>query len=429
MKKSTLKVLAVLAMCSLLFVSTASATGTESTDDPYTDTDTFSMTIEGSINQDGYVDLSWNMYEGGDLKWYKVVHSQTNMDAKYPMDGYVTAISNPAETTYTHTGVKAGTNYYRVCAINELNLRACSNTLTFEVAEAPEETTEPVVEKDPVSNDPYTDDPAIEMTLTGVLNSLGKAELNWNEYDGGDLKWYKVVHSQTNTDAKYPVDGYVGVLSSASETSYTHTSVSEGTNYYRVCVITTDNRRGCSNTLTLQKGESAGVDFTDMEGHWAKTYVDDLASDGVVEGKDGYFEPNKAVVRAEAIKMIMIGLGFDEVTCDSTIFPDLGSGDWYCGIVTKAYKKGVVKGDDGMLYPGRNINRAEAVKILLMVKGVTPPELDFKPFPDVDYGQWFAGYAYKANILGYVDGVNGNFEPDRDITRGELAKIVSLASN
>ena len=77
MKKSLTKALAMFALCALLFVSTASAMGTESNDDPYTDTDSFSVTLEGSVNQDGYVDLSWNQYEG-DLKWYKVVHSQTN---------------------------------------------------------------------------------------------------------------------------------------------------------------------------------------------------------------------------------------------------------------------------------------------------------------------------------------------------------------
>lgn len=424
MKKSTLKVLAVLGMFSLLFVNTVSAT-TESTDDPYTDTDTFTVTLDGSINEDGHAELSWTQYDG-DLKWYKVVHSQTNTDAKYPMDGYVKAISDPAVTTYTHADVKAGTNYYRVCTINTDLLRSCSNTLTFEVAEAPADTTDPEPVYD--AQDPYTDDPAIVMTMTGNLNTLGKAELSWNEYDGGDLKWYKVVHSTTNDNAKYPTDGYIEVYSQPDQTSHLHTSVSEGTNYYRVCVITTDDRRGCSNTVTLVKGENNVPVFTDVETHWAKEYVEDLAEKGVVVGVDGNYEPDKPVVRAEAIKMIMVGLGFDEVTCDSTLFPDLNSDDWFCGIVTKAYKKGVVKGDDGKLYPGRNINRAEAVKILLMVKGVEPPVLDFNPFSDVSYVQWYAGYVYKASVLGYVEGVDGNFMPDRDITRAELAKIVSLAT-
>ncbi|MFC1810888.1 S-layer homology domain-containing protein [Patescibacteria group bacterium] len=426
MKKLITQSLAVIALTALIFVSTVSAIGTEPVDDPYTDTDNITMTIEGSINADGYAELSWNEYTGGDLQWYKVVHSQTNTDAKYPMDGYVKATSDPADTTFIHTGVKAGTNYYRVCTITTANLRACSNNLTLESDTA---ATEPV--KDTTSSDPYTDDPTIQVTLTGELNDLGKAELNWTQYDGGDLKWYKIVHSQTNTEAKYPTDGYVGVISDATETSYTHTGIAEGTNYYRVCIITTDDRRGCSNTVTLMHGEDELISypyFADVEDHWAKTYVEDLAKDGVVEGRDGNYEPDAPILRAEAIKMIMVAMGFEPVTCEASLFADLNSDDWYCGIVTKAYKKGVVKGENGYLYGARNINRAEAVKILIMIKGIEPPSLTENPFPDVSYTEWFAGYIYKASKLGYVEGVNGYFQPDRDITRAELAKIVSVAT-
>jgi len=427
MKKFITKGLAVLALTMLVFVSTVSATGDGETDDPYTDTTNITMTIEGSLNAEGYAELSWNQYEGDDLKWYKVVHSQTNTDAKYPMDGYVKATSNAADTTYTHTGVKQGTNYYRVCTITTANLRACSNTLTLDSDSG---ATEP--EKDPTdSNDPYTDDSSIQITLTGELNELGKAELNWTQYDGEDLKWYKIVHSQTKTEPYYPVDGYVGVYSDVTKTSYTHTAVSEGMNYYRVCIITDSNMRGCSNTVTLKKGEgevTADKSFADVEGHWAKPYVEDLADKGVVEGRDGYYEPNDPVLRAEAIKMIMVAMGYEAVTCDASIFPDLGSDDWYCGIVTKAHKKGVVEGQNGYLNGGKNLKRAEAVKLLMVVKGIEPPELSENPFPDVPYTQWFAGYVYKAEKLGYVEGDEGMFKPDRDITRGELAKIVSLAS-
>ncbi len=425
MKKLILKGLAIIAMTMLVFVSSVSAVTSGETEDPYTDTDTITVTLEGSLNADGYAELSWNEYTGGDLKWYKVVHSQTNTDAKYPMDGYVKAITDPTVTSYTHTGVKEGTNYYRVCVITEQDLRACSNTVTLESDAAETDTTDKTD-----SNDPYTDDENIQITLTGDLNDMGKAELNWTQYDGQDLKWYKIVHSQTKTEPYYPVDGYVGVYSDVTKTSYTHADVPEGMNYYRVCVITDDNLRGCSNTVTLNKGtdeETTAKEFPDIEGHWAEPYIEDLASEGVVEGRGDYFEPNEPVLKAEAIKMIMEGMGFAPVTCDPNIFPDLSDEKWYCGIATKAYKKGVVQGENGYLHGEKNINRAEAIKILMMVKGVEAPELSENPFPDVPYKEWFAGYAYKAKIMGLIEGVEGMFQPGRDITRAELAKIVSMA--
>jgi S-layer homology domain len=423
MKHTLTRTIAAFALSSLLFASVASAVVTDPVTDPYTDDASVSVTLTGALNAEGKVDLSWGQYQGGDLKWYKVVHSTDNADAKYPMDGYVAVYTDPAETTYTHTGVSQGTNYYRVCVITTADLRGCSNTVTIEKDGA-------TVTEEPVS-DPYTDDETIVVTLNGELTTEGKAALTWTKYEEGDLKWYKVVHSQTNDAAYYPVDGYVHVSSDFMANTYTHTSVLEGTNHYRVCVITTADMRGCSNTITLEKGESTAVKtFDDVaDDHWAKDYIEDLANKEIIEGRDGMFEPESPILRAEALKLVMYGVGLDGASCDSSLFPDLGQEDWFCEVVTKAYTKGIIKGDNGYLYPGREITRAEAVKILLEAKGLEPPTLTENPFDDVYLGDWYAGYVYKAFKLGYVIGVgDGMFEPNRSITRAEMAKIVSIAT-
>lgn len=418
MKHTLTRTIAAFALSSLLFASVASAVVTDPVEDPYTDDASVSVTLEGALNAEGKVDLSWDEYQEGDLKWYKVVHSQDNADAKYPMDGYIAVYTDPTETAYTHTSVSEGTNYYRVCVITTANLRGCSNTVTIE--------SDGTTTEDPVS-DPYTDDETIVITLDGELTAEGKAALTWTKYEEGDLKWYKVVHSQTNDSAYYPVDGYIHVASDFVTNTYTHPSVPEGTNYYRVCVITDDDRRGCSNTVTLQKGVTAST-FDDITDHWAKEYIENLADEGIVEGRDGNYEPDSPILRAEAIKLVMYGMGLDGTSCNSEIFPDLNQDDWFCEVVTKAYNKGIIQGDNGYLYPGKNITRAEAVKILLEAKGMEPPTLEENPFDDVYFMDWYAGYIYKAFKLGYVAGVgNGLFEPNRSITRAEMAKIVSLA--
>lgn len=410
--------LAVVALSSLLFANMASAVVTEGTSE-YTDNDALKVTLEGEVNAEGEVDLSWTAYEGEDFLYYKVVHSQTVETPKYPDDGYITAISDVSTTSYTHTNVPAGTNYYSLCVVISGKERGCS-TVTLE-----SEGTVSEEEKEETVSDPYTDDLSIQITLSGELNDLEKAELQWTMYEGDDFKWYKVVHSQTNDAAYYPVDGYIAVYSDAAETTYTHTSVHEGANYYRVCVITDDNRRGCSNTVTLEKGGSTTTSFNDTEDHWAKTYIEDLSDKGIVEGyEDGSFKPDEKVKRAEAIKMIMNN---QEKECDASLFPDLYEDQWFCGVVTKAYTIGAVEGDNGKLYPDKEMSRAEAVKVLLSVQGITPPEVKEDPFTDVPKTEWYAGYVYKASILGYVEGEGGAFDPDRPISRAELAKIVSLA--
>ncbi|MBU1446173.1 S-layer homology domain-containing protein [Patescibacteria group bacterium] len=431
MKKALTRIMAVIALSSLLFVQMASAT-VESTDSGYTDDPSTAVPLEASINEAGTVDLSWTAYAGENFKYYKIVQSQDVVEPKYPEDSYISYTEDVNSLSYTTTVDEApeGLNYYSLCVVLEGSIRGCTSiSIEVPAREATTEEATPVEEE--VAVDPYTDDETIVITLEGSLNDLGKAELSWTGYEGGDLKWYKVVHSQTNAEAVYPTDGYIAVYSDPTVTEYTHTDVPAGTNYYRVCVITDSDMRGCSNTVTLEKEVATAepATFADTEGHWAQAYIEDLATKNVVEGTDGMFEPNKNVLRAEATKMVIIGLGFEETTCDATIFPDLNSGDWFCGVVTIAYKKGILTGDGGKLYPARNMTRAEAVKILLETKGITPPAVTENPFSDVNKDAWYAPYVYKASILGYVEGTNGMFEPNREITRAELAKIVSLASN
>lgn len=281
------------------------------------------------------------------------------------------------------------------------------------------------------NDDPYTDDASIEVTLEGSLNEIGKVDLVWSKYEGDDLKWYKIVHSQTSTQPYYPEDGYIAVIGDVTKTTHTHTDVPGGTNYYSACVITTDNRRGCSNTVTIDKEETPDQSekFSDIKDHWAKEYIEDLASKEVIEGyEDGKYYPDNEVLRSEAIKMVMQGVGFTLSSCDPSIFPDLNGEDWFCKTATLAFKKGFIEGDDGMLYPARKITRAEAVKILLSAKSIETPNVDEIIFSDVDPSDWYAGYVYKAHVLEYVEGVDGKFEPNRGITRAELAKIVSVAT-
>jgi S-layer homology domain len=430
MRKAFTRIMAVLALSSLLFVQMASAT-VETTTPEFTDDANSAVSLEASINEAGTVDLTWDAYTGENFKYYKAVGSQDIVEPKYPEDSYIGYIPDINVTSYTTTVEESpeGLNYYSLCVVLEGSIRGCTS-ISIEVPAHNGEVVE-TPEEDPVA-DLYTDDETIAVTLEGTLNDLGKVELSWNAYEGGDLQWYKVVHSQTNTEAVYPADGHIEAYSDPSIVEYLHTDVPEGTNYYRVCVITDTDIRGCSNTVTIENGEASVVEaavFADTEGHWAETYIDDLAAEGVVEGNsDGMFEPNKNVLRAEATKMVVIGLGYEETACDATIFPDLNSGDWFCGVVTIAYKKGIISGDDGKLYPARNMTRAEAVKILLEAKGITPPEVTENPFSDVNKDAWYAPYVNKASILGYIEGSNGMFEPNREITRAELAKIVSLAS-
>jgi hypothetical protein len=67
------------------------------------------------------------------MKRYKVVKSNINHFPVYPEDGYITAISDRTQLSFTETDPKNGTYYYRVCAIMEDMNRYCSNVVELNI--------------------------------------------------------------------------------------------------------------------------------------------------------------------------------------------------------------------------------------------------------------------------------------------------------
>lgn len=84
----------------------------------------------------GKVTTSWaniNVVTSAAMKRYKVVKSSTNHFPVYPEDGYITAISDRTQTSFTETNPSNGTYYYRVCAIMEDMNRYCSNVVELTI--------------------------------------------------------------------------------------------------------------------------------------------------------------------------------------------------------------------------------------------------------------------------------------------------------
>jgi len=109
----------------------------------------------------------------------------------------------------------------------------------------------------------YIDDPSVFTKLRGALNDDGTVSLKWEAYLKPDFLWYKIIHSQEKKELIYPRDGYIDFYDIPSATAWDHDDVPLGSNFYRVCIITTDNRRGCSNQLAIVKEKptiSAGVE-------------------------------------------------------------------------------------------------------------------------------------------------------------------------
>lgn len=94
-------------------------------------------------------------------------------------------------------------------------------------------------------------------------------------------------------------------------------------------------------------------------------------------------------------------------------------------------EQGVIKGyDDGTFKPRRAVNRAEFLKIIIEGSLIPLDISDEVPFPDIDYGEWYATYVQKAFAEGWINGYpDGTFKPDQTINKVEALKILGKAQN
>ncbi|MBD3156394.1 hypothetical protein GF369_01060 [Candidatus Peregrinibacteria bacterium] len=173
--------------------------------------------------------------------------------------------------------------------------------------------------------------------------------------------------------------------------------------------------------------------FNDIENHWGREYIENLYVQGVVQGyEDGTFRPDEYVNRAELTKMALSAAGIEAEE------PSEGSGfgfedveGWQVEWVYPAWDRGIVEGySQTMFAPGRNITRAEALKIAMLAFDVTVPDTsDEWAFEDtIDH--WAISYINQAYLDFIVSGKTDSlFYPNDPITRAETAKIINNLIN
>lgn len=169
---------------------------------------------------------------------------------------------------------------------------------------------------------------------------------------------------------------------------------------------------------------AAQADFVDVTSHWAASYINDLAEQGVVSGyEDGRYGPDDVLTRGQMAKIVVLAFGLNS---NGTSLTDYVNAVEENGIA-EGYRDsgGVLTGDFGENDP---LTRAQAVKMLVLATNMNPTGTG--SFPDVPSTQWYYDYVRAAYSNGLVDGYDdGRFGPDDWVTRGQIAKMTVLAEN
>jgi hypothetical protein len=184
--------------------------------------------------------------------------------------------------------------------------------------------------------------------------------------------------------------------------------------------------------LVISGAQLSFAAFSDVpntnDNYVAITYLNER---GVVKGyEDGTYKPDQLVNRAEALKVIFEGNEIEiPESVQETGFTDVNTEDWFAVYIVEAKNIGIISGNpDGTFAPGRNVNRAEFVKMILNTNNFVKEKWEnIKMFPDVPDDEWFTPYMNYAGQAGLItQDDNDNLNPGETIDRGEVAEIMYI---
>lgn len=183
-------------------------------------------------------------------------------------------------------------------------------------------------------------------------------------------------------------------------------------------------------SLPLEPIENAETQakFSDIETHWAKDDIVRLTDLGIISGyEDGTYRPDSFVTRAELSKLVSSLFDISESGTEVP-FTDVAADDWFFETVSALYKWNIVNGSENKFYPNRLITRQDAVTIMsrvLAIKGVTFGESEVS-FDDMNLVSDYAQEGLRLlGSLNIVQGDNNKFNPKNNLSRAEIAAMIS----
>ncbi|MDN4605944.1 S-layer homology domain-containing protein [Sporosarcina highlanderae] len=181
--------------------------------------------------------------------------------------------------------------------------------------------------------------------------------------------------------------------------------------------------------VTGSIGSAKAESFTDVTASYKfYEHINYLASQGIVRGKDGRFDPENVVTRAEAAVMIARALKLPTGN-KATIFSDVNSSSFASGAIQSATDEGIIKGyTDGKFKPNEIVTRGEMAIFLTRAFKLTEEE----PMTFTDVPVSSAGYAYIPKIIaaGITQGYSKtSFGPENPVTRAHFAAFLAHATN
>ena len=208
-----------------------------------------------------------------------------------------------------------------------------------------------------------------------------------------------------------------------------------GTISYFWVDVTSEVGETNSYSIIIKKPTSTDAKFSDVSGHWAEEYINDVASLGIVNGiGNGMYAPNAYATRQQMAVVLckMLGIeshAFRGVNLGEVLSDANSIAEWAYDYCKAAYQLKFMVGSDGKFNPEANITRQEffvAIASVLKLDIEAAKDYDLSGFKDLStVASWALPYTKACVKAGIVSGSNGMLNPKSNITRAEIATIVS----
>ncbi len=174
-----------------------------------------------------------------------------------------------------------------------------------------------------------------------------------------------------------------------------------------------------------------GVSASDYIGHWAQSYIEEAAQNGVITDVEK-FRPDDNITRAEFVAMIVRDKGIVRGAYP-TAFYDVDENAWYFEYIAAAENKGIVTGDESYNFnPETYITRQDAAVILGRAYGV-PAEIGFdltKHRDGIYISQYALGYMTYMTNYGIINGFeDGSVRPLESVSRAQTVAMLARIKN
>ncbi len=175
------------------------------------------------------------------------------------------------------------------------------------------------------------------------------------------------------------------------------------------------------------QGKSQYFEDVTNQAPWAAEAIDYLVEAGIVNGVSPQnFAPEQQVSREEAVKMLVLAKGLQPIEQAELPFTDVPAGHWARPYIAAAYEAGIVQGISPTIFDlGQNVSRQDLAVLCdrTLYVGENSEGTDIVFMDEAIIAPYALESVKKLGGAGVIDS-GGAFRPEEPATRAECAKIL-----